>query len=285
MAEAEKPAEDKEGGLEKRVQSGFIKNIAKTAAGLLAIGAAAGIGYVFGGIPDAAGTASLAASYQQSGYVRMMQEAKKPQKEIEEKKKEPKRFTTQNFMQESFKGLVGATSTYLTVKTAVNSAKNYGLESTVNVLGASIPHASILASAITLGGAAILSNLVYSPLSYVIEKRTFKGLVGHLRKNYISDTIRHTKYFAMPAAVMVGASVALPLYAPYVLLSLAGLNLFYRSRTLNPFAVLNPFPLFGAVLQGAYGILYNGIYKPLGAVASALSPFKAKKAAPAPAKA
>lgn len=206
------------------------------------------------------------------------------------------KFTSKNFRDESIAGALFTPALWYTIKGIQNVPKAYGLDSIVEILGASIPTSAIAIGALSLASIPLL-NAVYYPIKYLIDKKSFKGMGKDFKENYWSGTKRSLRYLGLPTAAAVAASSTVPFLAPYLFPILAGLEIAYRvvlskekldySKLLNPFSYIpnfsNPFYLAsgaaglgGKAFRGSASLAY-GIGSSLSSIVKNLIASPAKK--------
>ena len=184
-----------------------------------------------------------------------------------------KEFSTARFRDEAIAGALFTPPLWYGVQAVKQMPKAFGLEGTItNILGASVPVSPLVVGGLTLGVLTPALNALYYPLQYIIRNKTFKGIGKDFRENYWKGTLRALPLTVLTSAA-VGASYALPAFAPYLFPVIAVGSVLYRillskegkidyKRFLYPSTylpnVLNPFYLASGAVS-ASGKIYRGI--------------------------
>jgi len=212
------------------------------------------------------------------------------------KKASGKEFTTGNFRDEAIAGALFTPPLWYGVEAVKQAPKAFGLEGMVtNILGASVPISPLVVGGLAFGVLTPALTALYYPLQYVIQNKTFKGIGKDFKENYWKGFIRAAPLTALTSAA-VGASYAIPAFAPYLFPILAAGSIFYRvllspekieyKRLLYPSTylpnVLNPFYLAGGIATAA-GKAYNKATTAAYSLGSAIRNLFKTAPAPAPA--
>ncbi len=231
-------------------------------------------------------SAILGSSYVLSGHARA-------------KKAKPEDKIVFSPVKESLKGALGGIPTAFAVKKIQDIYQTSSFDSLSSIVGS-----SSLASAVgTMGlawGATALISLAYSPISYFIEKRSFKGYGEYFKKNFLKDTFKYTSVVGtsagvsilgapyissflttyLPAFLTPYAALAAP-YLPFIGIALA--NMRYRGwpDILKPSYLLEG--LGSAAYKGVKGVS-EAVYAAGSGVGNFISSLFKQSPAPAPAK-
>lgn len=144
--------------------------------------------------------------------------------------------STQRLKNDSIYGLIQLPVFDYLYKTAfLNASTASGL---VNLLGYSIPKASLVAGGITIAAAPFLTAGFY-PIAYFLRNNySFKGFAKELKENYLKTTAITAGTFGLITGAAAGAATMFPAYAAYLLFPAAALgniafnivNSYYRKK-------------------------------------------------------
>lgn len=139
-----------------------------------------------------------------------------------------KEYTSASFRNDTLAGAVTAPIFVGTFNAVTQLPRYYGIESLVNILGASIPAYSLAVAGLTLAAIPIFTALTY-PIRYLAANRTLSGIGKDFKENYWKNTKKTMLYLGLPGAAAVSAGATLPFLAPYLIPIYFGLGITHRA--------------------------------------------------------